>query len=138
MQEYVRKLGTCLVELSADSQNRDTTQRLQKWVTEVNSIFAITCICKQSGLASFRRGKMDDATVLPGTLPSDAVYHEIMVSLIVHLLCLPACLHHLLPTPTPPATSLRMLELPLYRRLFTLGQKGFAARASTGGTGRTN
>ena len=132
MQEYVRKLGTCLVELSADTQNRKATERLQTWVTEVNSIFAITCICKQSGLASFRRGKMDDATVLPDTLPSDAVYHEIMVSRIVHLLCLHACqqpcLHHPLPPPTPPATSLRMLELPMYRHLFTLIQKGFAAR----------
>ncbi|DBB06088.1 TPA: hypothetical protein ACH3X3_009648 [Trebouxia sp. C0006] len=76
--EYVRKLGACLVDLSADNQNRDATQRLQKWVTEVNSIFAITCICTQSGLTSFCRGKMDDATVLPDTLPSDAVYHEIV------------------------------------------------------------
>ncbi len=101
MQEYVRKLGTCLVELSADSQNRDATQRLQKWVTEVNSIFAITCICKQSGLASFRRGKMDDATVLPDTLPSDAVYHDIMVSRIVHLLC-PTRQSATLPVPPPP------------------------------------
>lgn len=87
MQEYVRKLGTCLVELSADSQNRDATERLQKWVTEVNSIFAITCICKQSGLASFRRSKMDDATILPDMPPSDAVYHETMVRLTVYLLC---------------------------------------------------
>ena len=134
MQEYVRKLGACLVDLSADNQNRDATQRLQKWVTEVNSIFAITCICTQSGLTSFRRGKMDDATVLPDTLPSDAVYHEIVVSLIVHLLGLHACqqpwLHHPLPPPprpNPPGTSLRMLVLPMFRRLFILIQKGFAA-----------
>ncbi len=131
----MRKLGTCLVELSADSQNRDDTERLQKWVTEVNSIFAITCICKHSGLASFRRGKMDDATILPDTPPSDAVYHEIMVSLIVHLLCLHACqqpwLHHPLPFPTPPAPSLRMLVLPMFRRLFTLIQKGFAANCQS-------
>lgn len=110
MQEYIRKLGTCLVELSADNQNRDATERLQKWVTEVNSIFAITCICKQSGLASFRRSIMDDASSLPDAPPSDAVYHEIMVSLTVYLVCptrlsatLPPPLS--LPTPTPPTSS---------------------------------
>jgi len=45
---------------------------------------------------------MDDATVLPDTLPSDAVYHEIMVSLIVHLLGLHACPTLAAPPPPPP------------------------------------
>lgn len=79
LQEYTRQLGTCLMELQDDGDT-PARQRLERWVSEINSLIVATSLSNPNGLRDFHLSKMDEGCVCHDAQHDDSYYYGVMVS----------------------------------------------------------